>query len=198
MRQRTCYLADTASLARLDSDHVGNWPPSQVGSRSSRSEHHHDNGPAGTYTVGRLLGDGASIFSGAPPSYLSHSYGPTQSNDLEERRPLLSGFPQQKTDTRLFLIWPMAYFVYSLVFVPSQVVLYKNLYDNARVQVHHLLNENSALVSEVDNLREHLNKTKVEAFWEIARFMDTNMYVASLVNSRRVYNVAQGCLGGSR
>jgi len=71
----------------------------------------------------------------------------------------------------------VVYFAYSLVFVPSQVVLYKNLYDNARVQVHHLLNENSALVSEVDNLREHLNKTKVEAFWEIARFMDTNMDV---------------------
>jgi hypothetical protein len=118
-----------------------------------RPGRHHYHGPAGTYAAGRLSGNSASTFSGPPPSYSSHNYGPTQSNYLdEERRPLLSGFPTVKSDgsvpaaKRLFLlaiaiIWPMAYFAYSLVFVPSQVALYKNLYDDARVQVHHLVSE---------------------------------------------------------
>jgi len=125
----------------------------------------------------------------------------------------------------------MAYFVYSLVFVPSQVALYKDLYgearaqvghllkekatlvievddlrgllsdervqvdhllrekatlvnevddltgrlSNARVQVDHLLREKATLVGEVDNLKGRLSNAKVDAFWEMARVMETNM-----------------------
>ena len=61
--------------------------------------------------------------------------------------------------------------------MPSQVALYKSLYGGALAQVDHLVKERATLMSEIDNLRGQLSNAKVEAFWEIARTMDTNMYV---------------------
>jgi hypothetical protein len=86
----------------------------------------------------------------------------------------------------IVVTWSITYYVFSVVFVPSQVALYKSLYDDARVQVGHLLKEKAALVNEVDGLRGQLSKAKVEAFWEIARTMDTNMYVLRPVRSRHL------------
>ena len=51
----------------------------------------------------------------------------------------------------------IAYFIYSVVIVPPQVALYKNLYDD-------LLKEEVALVNKVDGLKAELSKAKVEAF----------------------------------
>ena len=134
-------------------------------------------------------------FSSPPPAYSTRKpssayseHGPRQRNYVdEERRPLLSSPPSKSTSNpsirkaavlvAIVAIWSIAYFAYSLIFVPSQVALYKNLYDDARAQVDHFVKERAALMSEVDNLWGRLNNAKVEAFWEIARTMDTNMYV---------------------
>jgi hypothetical protein len=170
----------------------------------------HYSGPARTYTASRMTGDGASIFSGPPPSYSSwggdrgcSEHEPTQRNcPDEERRPLLSRSPSTSDRSTtlpttlltllvIVIIWPLAYFVYSLVFVPSQVALYKGLYDAARVQI-------VALMAEVDDLRGHLSKTKVEAFWEIARTMDVNMYVKHPVGTAACLRFCLGMSGWGR
>ena len=136
-------------------------------------------------------------FSSPPPPYSTRKpssayseHGSRQRNYIdEERRPLLSSPPPKSTSNAsirkaavlvaIVAIWSIAYFAYSLIFVPSQVALYKNLYDDARAQVDHLVKERATLMNEIDNLRGRLSNAKVEAFWEIARTMDTNMYVCT-------------------
>ena len=66
----------------------------------------------------------------------------------------------------------------------KDVSLYKSMYEDVRVQAGHLDQENAALEDEMHDLqiklhdlREHLANAKVSAFWEIARTMNTNMYV---------------------
>ena len=155
-----------------------------------------------THRPHRLMKASSPSFSDQLPNYTSREPGSTYSGDSipywdysdEAQRPLLSSSPSQSDVSvraarlRIILVivtlWPIAYFIYSVVFVPSQVALYKNLYDDAQAQVGHLLNEKAALVNEVDGLKEQLNRAKVEAFWEIARTMDTNMYVSVLSVSR--------------
>ena len=130
-------------------------------------------------------------FSEFPPNYTSREPGSTYSGDSttqwdysdEAQHPLLSGSPSQPdvsvhaASLRILLaiviIWPIAYFIYSVVFVPSQVALYKNLYDD-------LLKEKAALVNKVDDLKAELSRAKVEAFWEMSRTMDANEYVLVL------------------
>ena len=66
----------------------------------------------------------------------------------------------------------------------KDVTLYKGMYEDVRVQAGHLEQANAALEDEVHDmqiklhdLREHLANAKVLAFWEIARTMNTNVYV---------------------
>ena len=127
---------------------------------------------------------GAQGFSSPPPPYATREPSSAYPEHDEERQPLLSTPPpKSKSDTAIrmaiivlvaiVVIWPIAY----LAFVPSQVALYKSLYGGALAQVDHLVKERATLMSEVDNLRGQLSNAKVDAFWEIARTMDTNMYV---------------------
>ena len=169
-------------------------------------------GPAAIHGARCAIGDGDSVFSGPPPSYsiresinVYSRHMPTQRNyPDDERRPLLSSsrsepeIPVPIATLLIFgaivIIWPLAYFAYSLVFVPSQVALYKNLFEDARFQVDHLLVEKATLLNEADDLREQLSKAKEEAFWEIARTLDTNMYV-SIASVRTVLTVCEGMSG---
>ena len=66
----------------------------------------------------------------------------------------------------------------------KEVTLYKEMYEDIRVRAVHLAQENTALEGEIHDLqtklhdlRGHLANSKVLAFWEIARTMNTNMYV---------------------
>lgn len=153
---------------------------------------HPCSGPAAAHAATRDIAVSAELFPDPPPRYMVHKPNnanagrwPRQRNDPDaERQPLLSSSPP-KSDalirmvllSAILVIWPLAYFAYGLVFVPSQVALYKNLYDDTRAQVDHLLKEKATLVSEVDDLRGQLSNAKVKSFWEIAGTMDTNMYI---------------------
>jgi len=66
----------------------------------------------------------------------------------------------------------------------KDVTLYKGMYEDIRVQAGHLEQANAALEDEMHDLqiklhdlRGHLAHSKVLAFWEIVRTMNTNMYV---------------------
>src|SRR5258706_5936607 len=65
----------------------------------------------------------------------------------------------------------------------KEATFYKGMYEDVRVQAGHLEQANAALEDEIHNLqiklhdlRGHLTNSKVLAFWEIARTMNTNMY----------------------
>ena len=66
----------------------------------------------------------------------------------------------------------------------KEVALYKDMYEDVRVRSVHLAQENAALEGEIHglqtklhDLRGQLTNCKVLSFWEIARTMNTNMYV---------------------
>ena len=66
----------------------------------------------------------------------------------------------------------------------KEVALYKDIYEDVRVWAVHLAQENAILEGEIHglqtrlhDLRGQLTNSKVLAFWEIARTMNTNMYV---------------------
>jgi len=66
----------------------------------------------------------------------------------------------------------------------NDVTLYKHMYEDVSVRAEHLEHENAAfegeihdLQTELHDLRGQLTNSKVLAFWEMARIMQTNMYV---------------------
>jgi hypothetical protein len=73
-----------------------------------------------------------------------------------------------------------------ILILGSEVTLYKNLYKDVRMRAEHLEQPNALSEGEIHDLqtklqdiRGDLTNAKVLAFWEIARTMNTNMYVLS-------------------
>ena len=78
----------------------------------------------------------------------------------------------------------------------KEVTLYKDMYEDVRVQAGHLEQANAALEDEnhdlqikLHDLRGQLTTSKAIAFWEIARTMNTNMYVPR----SRMFSLLMAC-----
>jgi len=90
------------------------------------------------------------------------------------------------TFVKIVLAWVIVYVVYSSLIIPAEVEHYKTLYDVARVQAESFAKAKLVLEDQVNQLGRNLRDAKVSAFWEMARTMDTNMFVpsTSLISTR--------------
>ena len=151
-----------------------------------------DSGPAGvnaarnypTYAASNYptSGDESPFSTAPPPRYTRHKSRrvtavaePTATSAYaDESSPLLA---QPKPDPEgsdpwvfllvIVLLCSLVYFMVPGTSIPAD---YRSLYQVARAQIQQLEASNLAL-------RRQLANSKVSAFWEITRTMDTNMYV---------------------
>jgi len=131
-------------------------------------------------------------------SSIDSSHGATRVHvSMQETRPLLPPrAPKQSSVTytsdhlvtfvKIILAWVIVYVVYSRIIIPMEVEHCKTLHNATRVQAESVAKAKLVLEDQLNQLRMSLRDAKVSAFWEMARTMDTNMFVSStsLISTR--------------
>ena len=148
--------------------------------------------PAGAHASNTEVSNGASSPSYAPqnPANIYPTYGSTHILYVSrgETRPLLSQRSPRPVSVsfigghlasflKIVLAWAIIYAIYFSMAVPAKVGQYKALCDVAWVETTYLTKIRLVLEGELSDLRGRLKVAKVDAFWEMARAMDTNMFV---------------------
>jgi len=169
---------------------VGTTGGSQVAQLAKMPDH--CSGPAGAYRA-MVSKTGANV---PPPAYYegynapytaSHidwSYSSARTHiSMEKTCPLLPPRAPKRSSVncisdhlttfgKVVLAWVIVYITYSRIIIPTEVEHYKTLYDVTRVNA--------------ESMGRSLRDAKVGAFWEMARTMDTNMFIpsTSLISTR--------------